>query len=179
MRRLVEQLLALSRVEPGHFREQAELVDVVAMAREVIAELASTPFGRTHAMELCATEGLVPVRGWSAAIEILLRNLIDNALRYSPANTEVCIRLEQRHHRLALLVEDGGPGIEDDAHQRVLQRFHRELGTGVEGSGLGLSIVSQVVALHGASLQMDRSPELGGLRVSVVFPASEEAEAMR
>ncbi|MBD8526607.1 ATP-binding protein [Pseudomarimonas arenosa] len=170
MRRMVEQLLELARLEPEHIREGVESIDMAGLAREVMAELAATKSGCAHNMELREEDGLPRVSGWSASIEILLRNLVDNALRFSPPGSDVRVSLAQRDSRLVLTVEDGGPGLEQHAHQRVLQRFHRELGTGVEGSGLGLSIVSQVVSLHGATLQLERSVDLGGLSVSVSFP---------
>ena len=71
-----------------------------------------------------------------------------------------------------LVVEDDGPGIPEAARERVFDRFHRELGTGVVGSGLGLSIVRQVLDLHGGTIVLDTSPTLGGLRATVTLPAT-------
>ena len=170
LRRIVEQLLSLSRLEPDQLREGAEVVDVKRLATELMAEFASSEAGKTHSMEMSCDAELPLVRGWPSALEMLLRNLIDNALRYSPAGAAVRLSLRRHDDALQLVVEDAGPGVEPAAYPRVMERFHRELGSGVEGSGLGLSIVSQVVALHAARLQLGRSL-LGGLSVSVSMPA--------
>ena len=84
---------------------------------------------------------------------------------------QVRLQLATADGEVRLVVEDSGPGIAPEARERVFERFHRELGTGVEGSGLGLSIVAQVLASHGGRIALDASPALGGLRATVVLPA--------
>ena len=87
----------------------------------------------------------VSVRGDEAALDAMMRNLIDNAVRYSPRDGQVRVQLSREGGDALLTVEDSGPGIPPEARTRVFERFHRELGSGVEGSGLGLSIVKQAV----------------------------------
>ena len=105
---------------------------------------------------------------------MLLRNLLDNALRYSPDGASVQVRLAPAatDSGALLVVEDSGPGL-DEAHlERLGERFFRVLGTGQSGSGLGWSIVRRIARLHGLQVAVDRSPALGGLRVLVRWPAA-------
>ena len=111
------------------------------------------------------------VIGDELAIDALVRNLIDNAVRYTPAGGEIAIRVGREGERAVLVIEDSGPGIVEGARERVFERFHRELGTGAEGSGLGLSIVAQALRQHRGEIALDASPTLGGLRVTVTLPA--------
>ncbi|WP_267104162.1 sensor histidine kinase, partial [Xanthomonas sacchari] len=105
-----------------------------------------------------------------AALSALVRNLIDNALRYAPPQGQVEVALCAGRDGVCFSVEDSGPGIPAEARERVFARFHRELGSGVEGSGLGLAIVREVVTAHGGEVTLDASPTLGGLRVCVTLP---------
>jgi two-component system sensor histidine kinase QseC len=106
-----------------------------------------------------------------ALLQVLLRNLTDNALRYSPDGARVQLSLEgpAPGQVAALVVEDGGPGLPPEAVARLGERFFRVLGTGQTGSGLGWSIVQRVARLYGLSVSVDRSPALRGLRVTVIW----------
>lgn len=168
--RLVEQLLTLSRVEPGAAPPNLRNFDPVGAAREVLAELASAESARAGDIDLDSPAEALSLRADPTAFGILLRNLVDNGLRYSTPGAPVRVRIERKREGVLLSVEDGGPGIAEDARERVLDRFHRELGSGADGSGLGLSIVRRIVELHDATLRLDRSTDLGGLRVDVLFP---------
>ncbi len=168
--RLVEQLLTLSRLEPGAAPPDPQDFDPRSAAREVLAELANAEPARAGDLALDAPAGALVLCADPTAFSILLRNLVDNALRYSAPGAPVRIGIERDARGILLAVEDGGPGIAENARGRVLDRFHRELGSGADGSGLGLSIVQRIADLHGASLRLDRSADLGGLRVEVRFP---------
>ncbi len=168
--RLVEQLLTLSRLEPGAAPPNLQTFDPVGTAREVLAELASAESSRAGDIALDSPEQPLRLRADPTAFAILLRNLVDNGLRYSPPGAPVRVRIARGRDGVLLSVEDGGSGIAEDARERVLDRFHRELGSGADGSGLGLSIVRRIAELHDASLRLDRSVDLGGLRVDVLFP---------
>ena len=100
-----------------------------------------------------------------------MRNLLDNAVKYTPTGGRVDLEIQREANLLRLVVEDSGPGIADTDLERVLDRFYRIAGTQTTGSGLGLAIVKSIADLHHASLQLDRSPRMGGLRVEVKFPA--------
>jgi two-component system OmpR family sensor kinase len=113
---------------------------------------------------------LEPVQGQADALGLLLRNLLENALRYTPAGGQVLCRwYADAECQRVLSVEDSGPGIAPEERERVLDRFYRVPGTTAHGSGLGLAIVSAVARQHGAQLLLDASPSLGGLRVRVIF----------
>jgi signal transduction histidine kinase len=100
----------------------------------------------------------------------LLRNLIDNAVQYTPAGGRVEIRLEPKPGQVVLKVTDTGPGIPPEARTRVFDRFYRRnTGDGL-GCGLGLSIVQRIAQLHQAELRLEHAPTGQGLCVTVEFP---------
>jgi two-component system sensor histidine kinase QseC len=107
--------------------------------------------------------------------EVLLRNLVDNALRYSPAGA--CVRVAVIDAPVpALVVEDSGPGMPEDTLARLGERFFRVPGTGQEGSGLGWSIVQRIARLYRLGVNVDRSP-WGGLRVAVTWEGGNRGRA--
>lgn len=168
--RLVEQLLTLSRLEPGVPLPSPQQLDLAALARDAVVELVDSGQAGDVEIELQATPA--PIAGDPLGLGILLRNLLDNAARYSPRPASVRVGVRALPDAVELTVEDSGPGIAAPDRERVLDRFYRQLGTGVDGSGLGLSIVQRVAEIHRASLELDRSPALGGLRVRLRFPTA-------
>ncbi|MDB5947576.1 MAG: two-component sensor histidine kinase, partial [Ramlibacter sp.] len=102
----------------------------------------------------------------------LLRNLLDNAVKYTPDGGQVDISLLSRGRAPCLVVEDSGPGLPEAERERVFDRFYRLAGSRAPGSGLGLAIVRAIAASHGATVTLDRSPRLGGLRAEVRFPTA-------
>jgi len=167
--RLVDQLLTLSRLEAGA-QPPAALLDLGALAQRVLAELAPRAVTRGQALGLDAQPGC-QLRGDETLLAVLLRNLVDNALRYSPDGAEVRIVVSQAGGRVQLQVDDSGPGLDDADLARLGERFFRVLGSGQDGSGLGWSIVRRIADAQGATVQAARSATLGGLAVSVVWPA--------
>ncbi|MGS0756317.1 sensor histidine kinase, partial [Roseateles sp. GG27B] len=113
----------------------------------------------------------VRVRGEPAALAALVRNLVDNALRYGPPSGRVELRVSQDNEgaQPLLQVDDNGPGIPAAERERVFDRFYRRNPGSTAGSGLGLAIVRSVAAQHDAQIALSESP-LGGLRVSLSFP---------
>jgi two-component system OmpR family sensor kinase/two-component system sensor histidine kinase QseC len=170
--RLVEQLLALARAEPGAAAAEAEL-DLVAVARQAMADAAPLAAARGAVLRLDAPPAL-PMRGDAPQLRSLVRNLVDNAVKHGGSPPQVEVRLERDGGALRLRVDDNGPGIPAAERERVFDRFHRREGTAAEGSGLGLAIVRAVAARHGASVTLADSP-LGGLRAEVCWPAAGRA----
>lgn len=170
LERLVEQLLVLGRLEPGAALPVPDRVDLGACAAEQVASLVEAGLGGELEVEVAGAETGAIVCGDAVALGVLIRNLVDNALRYTPAGGDVRVSVARDDGHADLSVEDSGPGIDVAARERVFDRFHRELGSGASGSGLGLSIVRRAAELHGASLTLDVSPTLGGLRVRVRLP---------
>lgn len=174
--RLVEQMLTLSRLEAGAERAHAPL-DLAALARQEAATLAGAAIARGQVLTLRA-DAPCPIVGDATLLAVLLRNLIDNAIRYSPDGARIEVGVSGGGDRWAeLSVQDSGRGLADADLGRLGERFFRVLGTGREGSGLGWSIVHRVASAHGARVDVDRSPALGGLRVRVTALGRDPAPA--
>ncbi|SEA54543.1 ATP-binding protein [Variovorax sp. YR216] len=167
---LVEQLLTLSRLEAGADLA-SESVELCALVRSVVAEVAPAAIHKQQTIEVDATHECL-VRGDPMLFVVLVRNLVDNAIRYSPARAAVHIEVECRQGRVRLEVEDSGPGMKDEDIARCGERFFRVLGSGESGSGLGWSIVRRVASAQQAAVRIGRSTRLGGLAVSVEWAAS-------
>lgn len=169
--RLVEQLLTLARLDPGA-NASLQPLDPRPLAREVCAVLAPAAQARQVELllELADGDGSLALAGNADLLRILLRNLVDNAIRYTREGGHVWVSLIRDGARVVLAVADDGPGIPAEARERALGRFTRLAPARAEGSGLGLSIVQRVAELHGAALSLGVGPEGGGLRVLVVFP---------
>lgn len=172
--RLVEQLLVLAREEAGSGASPAgAAVNLQDVVKRAVADV--LPHARLKQIDLGLSEdhptAMAQVHGESEALRVLLRNLLDNAVKYTPAAGRVDVSLEEAQGRPVLIVEDSGPGIAPADSGRVFDRFYRASGAATEtGSGLGLAIVQVIAARHGATLELAHSERLGGLRVSVTFP---------
>jgi two-component system, OmpR family, sensor histidine kinase QseC len=168
--RVVEQLLMLSRLEADAPRKR-DPVDLSAVAQGALAELAVTGISKQQNVSFTAGPDAM-VEGDETLLSALCRNLVDNAIRYSPHGARIEVRVRRNEDRVLLLVEDGGRGMPEEDLERLGQRFFRATGTEAPGSGLGWSIVQRIAAAHGATLQARSSPRLGGLCVEVGFPAA-------
>jgi signal transduction histidine kinase len=165
--RLVEQLLALARSEPGAPTTALQPLDLSELVRQAVAD--TVPFAQARGIELeLFAETPVRLDGDAGALTMLVRNLADNAVRYSPPGARVEIRVEPDGGVPTLRVDDSGPGIPPSDRQRVFDRFYRRSSGNEVGTGLGLAIVRSVADRHGAQVELADSP-LGGLRVGVRF----------
>jgi two-component system sensor histidine kinase QseC len=166
---LVEQLMTLSRLEAGATPVLAPL-DLAGLVRQVVSEAAPQAIARQQTIGVDAAERC-PVRGDAVLLGVLVRNVVDNAMRYSPARASVRVSVARARDSVLLKIEDSGPGMKGEDAQRLGERFFRVLGTGEGGSGLGWSIVRRIAAAHQAAAQVGPSRELGGLAVEIAFPA--------
>ncbi len=166
--RLVEQLLTLSRLDHDTWPQHAETVDLHRVAADVLAESAPTASERHIQLSLAGEQGAA-VEGQAGLLGILIRNLVDNALRYSPPDTEVEVKIGSEAGRTTLEVKDQGPGIPESERENALRRFHRLAGEDTSGSGLGLSIVARIAELHQARLELLEGENGRGLRVRIAF----------
>jgi two-component system OmpR family sensor kinase len=167
---LVAQLLALAREEgEGQTAAAHQAVDLQELVRDVVSQLLPQAQARRIDIGLAPSDPIV-VQGDPEGLHALLRNLLDNAVKYTPDGGQVDITLALRDGVPCLIVEDSGPGIAEEDRDRVFDRFYRVAGTRAPGSGLGLAIVKAIAQAHGATVALDRSPRLGGLRVEVRFP---------
>jgi len=167
--RLVEQLLVLARQQASAAAGgKTVVIDLTALARLTLADVAAAAMARQIDLNLGHTEASV-VMGQEEALRILLRNLLDNAIKYAPVGGSVNLAIDCNGGQVRLTVDDNGPGIAPEDRQRVLDRFYRLPGADGSGSGLGLAIVKTIADLHHAQLFLDRSERLGGLRVALIF----------
>lgn len=167
--RLVEQLLALARSEPGAAPIAPQRFDLSELVREALADTVPLALARRTKIELHA-DAPVFVEGDRAGLSVLVRNLADNAVRYAPCDARVELRVSSADGVPVLQVDDSGPGIPPAERERVFDRFYRRGVGDASGSGLGLAIVRSVAQRHGATVALDDSP-LGGLRVTLRFGA--------
>jgi two-component system sensor histidine kinase QseC len=172
--RLVDQLLTLSRLDP-QYRPADDLAEhdlAAVLAGQLPAWQAEAERRRvTLQTELQAA----PCRVSQAGVQILARNLVDNALRYTPAGGTVRLSCERDGAQVCLRVADNGPGIAPAMRERVFERFFRLADAKQPGSGLGLSIVERIAEAHGASVQLGEGLDGAGLGVEVRFPAPADA----
>jgi len=173
--RLVEQMLALARHEASMAAgAPPEPVVLAEVARLAVSDAVAAAQARRIDIGIArADEGAV-VKGQPEALRMLLRNLLENAVKYTPEDGCVDIAIVRlgggQGEAVELSVDDSGPGLPPAERERVLDRFYRSGEPQAPGSGLGLSIVKSIAELHGASVALAASPSLGGLRVVVRFP---------
>ena len=165
--RLVDQLLTLARVDSQRTQRPAQPVALDRLAEEVCAGHGAQALAKDIALELDAVP--TTVAGDADLLRILLRNLVDNAIRYTPAGGRVAVTVATDAAGATLSVTDSGPGIPESERERVFERFSRLAGQDIEGSGLGLSIVRRIAELHGARLALRDAGKAGGLQVDLRF----------
>lgn len=165
--RLIEQLLVAARTDPGDAAGILLPTDLPELVRGTIAELFEFAQDRRIDIELDAPQHAM-VAAEPEAVRILARNLVDNAIRYTPAGGNVRVTIVDEADRTLLVIEDSGPGIPEQERARVFDRFYRRELNEQTGSGLGLSIVRNIANRYGADIRLDDS-ELGGLKACVVF----------
>jgi signal transduction histidine kinase len=166
---LVEQLLQLSRLGPEAPPLMREPLDLAELVRATVGRFSARADDLGIDLGATATQP-VPVTADARQLGLLLDNLVENALRYTPRGGRVDVGALFEGQQAALLVADTGPGIPAPERDRVFDRFYRAAGSGAfaGGSGLGLAIVKAVAQRHGAEVVLDGAPA-GGLRVKVLF----------
>ncbi|HEX4329871.1 MAG TPA: ATP-binding protein [Burkholderiales bacterium] len=172
---LVQQLLTLARQEPAAAQRLFTRIDLAELARTVIAERTALALERQIDLGLARAEAGV-VAGDLEALQALVGNLVDNALRYTPPGGKVDVEVYADAGVPMLVVSDTGPGIAPQERERVFDRFYRVPGTGAPGTGLGLAIVKSIAEIHGARIELLEAPG-GGLRVAAAFPGPADAVA--
>ncbi len=166
--RVVQQLLTLARSEPGAAERPMTTVDLIAIAREAVREYA--PLAEAKGVDLgMSADSPVTVTGDSDALRILLANLIDNAVKYTPHAGTVDVAVKVDGLQPVCVITDTGPGVPPDERSRVFDRFYRRDVGGVQGSGLGLAIVQRIAQRHGATVELSEQPQRSGLKVVVRF----------
>lgn len=165
---LVSQLLTLARQEPDAPRPFAQF-DLSALARRVVGEFA--PLADLKRIDL-GINAIQPerVNGDEEALRILIGNLVDNAIRYTPEGGKVDVVLSNDNSGLVLKVKDTGPGIPVEDRERIFERFYRIPGNEAQGSGLGLAIVQQIAQRHDAIVEIATGENGTGAIFGIRFP---------
>ena len=168
---IVQQLLTMSRLVPEATSLQEEdEVNLEKLTRDILAMLAPVAVEKQIELEFDHEENIPMIIGNATALGILIRNLVDNAIRYSNENGRITVQLLKKNNEVVLEVCDNGPGIPPELQARVFERFFRVLGNKSPGSGLGLAIVQQICELHGGRVIL-ASPKIDtGLIVRVYLP---------
>ena len=166
---LVDQMLQLARLDPESGLPDPQPVDLALLAESVCADLGPQILSKNLDFDLDAAPACV-VTGQADWLRVMIRNLVDNAVRYTPAGGLVRVAVSRGDDGCLFSVSDSGPGIPAEARDLVLRRFHRLDQGNQPGSGLGLAIVARIAELHGALFRLDASDITKGLFVGVQFP---------
>ena len=173
--RVVQQLLALARSESSAL-QAGEPLDLVEVARAATFDLLRQALAKSIEIDFY-DQGVVHIEGLLLLLRELVSNLVDNAIRYTPAGGWIAVSvLRDEAQRAVLTIEDDGPGIDVAERVRVFDRFYRIGGSQNDGAGLGLAIVAQIAARHGASVELGTAKKGHGLRVTVTFPQAQSAK---
>lgn len=170
--RLANQLLALARAEPGARMENPLVaLDIADLAREATTEWVPRALARGIDLGFDGAVQSVMINGNAFLLREMLNNLLDNAVRYTQPGGHITVRVRHEQEEVLLTVEDDGPGVPEGDRERVFERFYRVLGTGTEGCGLGLAIVREIAASHGADSKLLPGPGGCGTLVEIRFPS--------
>jgi two-component system sensor histidine kinase QseC len=167
--RVVTQLLTLSNLRPDEPLKEIQTIDLSRLAIEIISELASDAVHKHITLSFDASKTPAITQGNATLIQVLMRNLIDNAIRYTPEQGKVTVSTDVKDKQVIFCVEDTGPGVAPELYDRIFDRFYRELGNKAQGSGLGLSIVQQIVELHKATIKVSKPEHHSGLKIQASF----------
>ena len=168
LNRLVGNLLDLSRIEAGSIRPEKVWYDLGFLINEVAGRLRTATAG--HKLVIDVPDGLPPVLFDYVEIDQVITNLIENAVKYTPAGTEICVSARMAGDDVQVEVADGGPGIPESAIPRLFDAFYRASDSGqARGSGLGLAVAKGLVEAHGGSIRVE-SRESGGARFVFTLP---------
>jgi two-component system sensor histidine kinase QseC len=167
---MVAQLLTLSRLGQEEGLSDIRPVDLHKLASEILAYLVPVALEKNIELELAPPPLSPLVFGNEIILSVLIRNIVDNAIRYTPQGGEVNVRIFNDVQNVVLRVTDSGPGIPPEYRERVFERFFRILGTTASGSGLGLAIVHQITQLHHGQISLGVPQNGIGLQFDVVFP---------
>ena len=150
---LVRQLLALARVDPDASVQEYEKLDLAVLLNKVVADMTVAADSKQISVNITADTNSALILGQYQLLDVLIRNLLDNAIRYTPPRGEVNCRVDVSNTHARLTVSDNGPGVSEHSMERIFDRFHRGISTSENGSGLGLSIVKRIAELHDASIE--------------------------
>lgn len=168
---LVDQMLRMARLEPGMQPQTFADLRLDELAKKVVAEFSAQAEAKNIDLGITRCEAVL-FRGHHDNLHVMLNNLVDNALRYTPAGGRVDVAVWPEDGQTVLTVADTGPGISAAERERVFDRFYRLAQADIPGSGLGLAIVRQVAEAHGGQVMLSDAPG-GGLLVTIRLPGAD------
>lgn len=178
--RLINQLLSMARAENQNpATEPLPLIALDHVAREVVRDWVPQAMQKQIDLGLELDGKKMMIHGHALLLRELLNNLLDNAIRFTPAQGRITVRIHRKNpDAITLEVEDTGPGIPSHEYDLVFERFYRVLGTGVDGSGLGLAIVREIAQRHQATISLHNNPHSNdphkpGTMIRIAFPSKD------
>jgi len=170
---LVQQLLTLARIDPTRWKPQENPIDLAEVASERLAAMSAQAIEKQIEISL-SSSGEDYVKGDRAMLDILITNLLGNAIKYTPMHGAVEVSVEGMNDDVVLTISDSGEGIPEQDRNQVFERFYRRERGSTPGCGLGLSIVHRIIEIMGARIRLDDA-HMGGLKVEVRIPRCESA----
>jgi signal transduction histidine kinase len=174
--RLVETLLDFGRMQAGAQQYRFELVEMGSFFRGVVEDFAEEARGRGYKVDVADHPHLPPVQADRDALARALRNLLDNAVKYSPQNKTVWAKATCENGGVAISVSDKGLGVDPHEQKRIFKKFVRGASAevaGAKGTGLGLTMVEHIVAAHGGQVHVDSEPGVGST-FTILLPSAKE-----
>lgn len=174
-RRVVEQMLSLSKAEGEESALQFETIDIMQLLREIIASIGITAIQKSQQLALEDNHHKeIKTYGHRALLYSLFANLIDNAIRYTPEHGNIIVSITSDKQQVTVTVCDSGPGLTPEQKTRVFDRFYRGETGSSDGAGLGLSIVSSIVQKHQGTFTLENRKDQQGLMTTIVFPVIDQ-----
>jgi len=164
---MVEKLLTLARLDPQRSLHTNDQVDLGRIAEEQLSELGVEALDKQIELSLDVREKCT-IRGEPSMVGVLVRNLVENSIRYTPEKGTVNVTIEKKDGHCYFVVEDNGPGIPENQIEHVFKRFYRVNEEEQKGTGLGLALVQRIAEIHKATITFGKS-SLGGLKAEVCF----------
>ncbi len=174
--RMIVSLLDLSRIETGQLSLDTQQVDLCALVRHVVEETRPTLQG--HKLETTVPESPLIINGDELRLEQVILNLLQNAVKYDPDNGKIHVAVERKGRTACVIVADEGIGIPETAQPKLFQRFYRAANANqkrIDGMGIGLYVVREIVALHKGEISV-KSKEGEGSTFTVCLPMAEPSD---
>jgi len=168
---VIQQLMSMSKTTAETVdHNKFVTLDLGQICREILSNMTTLALKKNMDLELEVCKPCPKIQANKIALEILIQNLIDNAIRYSYENTSIFVKVYPLEAQVVLEIRDQGPGIPKSKQAKVFDRFYRAHPPKYQGSGLGLAIVKQIVNLHQAEISIENTPKSHGLITRIFFP---------
>ena len=171
--RLVQQLLTIARLDPDATQKPFVAVALEKVLQSTHDEMSVV--AEQKAIAITTDLQTATVNGMEDALKLLVTNLTDNAIRYTPEGGKIRLRVTQANERAVIEISDNGPGIATEERERIFDRFYRALGTKTQGHGLGLAIVKRIVELHQGEIRVEDGLEGRGTTMRIELPLAKQS----